>query len=317
MKKITDRIAKTSKVDKSQLNEYPAFPKNVKIEITSRCDLKCFYCTRSYKNVKQGDIDRDFLYRMLEELKDLGVRDVGLFWLGESLLVKELPEYIAYAKKIGLEYVFITTNGRLASPSKIRALFDSGLDSIKFSINAGNRKMYTDICGVDALDKVISNVKYAHEYRALKYPRGHKYPGRGKKPFIYASTIFEPDKKSIFDEVNLKIKNYIDEHYPLRLYGKYTFSDDRKGAYKEDITTGRSLKSMLPCWSLFTEPHISYDGYMCACYCDHDERLYMADLKKMSLMDAWHSPKFTALRRKHLRGNVKGTVCQDCVAYKH
>ena len=73
---------------------------------------------------------------------------------------------------------------------------------------------------------------------------------------------------------------------------------------------------MLPCWSLFTEPHISYDGHMSACFCDHDQRLYMGDLKIMSLMEAWHSEEFVALRRRHLAGDVRGTVCQGCIAYR-
>ena len=166
MDNIVERVTKTTNIPQELLSERPPFPKKAKIEVTSRCDLQCFFCARTYKDVDKGDINRDFLFRMLRELKDLGVQDVGLFWLGEPLLIKELPEYVAYAKEIGIEYVFITTNGRLATPERIRALFDSGLDSIKFSINAGNRKRYLKICGADAFDRVIENVKAAYEYRA-------------------------------------------------------------------------------------------------------------------------------------------------------
>ena len=79
---------------------------------------------------------------------------------------------------------------------------------------------------------------------------------------------------------------------------------------------GRTLDSMLPCWSLFTEPHISYDGFMSACFCDHDRRLYMANLNEVSLIEAWHSQKFIELRRFHLKKMIAGTVCESCVAYK-
>ena len=35
----------------------------------------------------------------------------------------------------------------------------------------------------------------------------------------------------------------------------------------------------------------------------------------MSFMEAWHSPKFQALRQANLDENVCGTVCEKCIAY--
>ena len=41
----------------------------------------------------------------------------------------------------------------------------------------------------------------------------------------------------------------------------------------------------------------------------------MGDLTKQSFMEAWNSPEFIALRRAHLRKDVTGTPCEECVAY--
>ena len=54
----------------------------------------------------------------------------------DSELVPDLPDYIAEAKRIGYSYVYLTSNGSLATPEKAKAALDAGLDSIKFSINA-------------------------------------------------------------------------------------------------------------------------------------------------------------------------------------
>lgn len=308
-KQVVDRVLETSNIPDELLTDYPKFPKKAKIEVTSRCDLDCFFCSRNYQQIKKGDIDRAFLFRLLEEMKEIGVREVGLFWLGEPLLVKELAEYISFAKKIEIDYVFITTNGRLATPDRIKELFDSGLDSIKFSLNAGDREQYHKICRIDAFDQVISNIRFAYKYR-----------NSAKKPAIYASTIFDPDKRNDFDKVNSLIGAFVDQHYPLRMYGQYTFSEDEKERFKSvnnEMGQWRTRDSMLPCWSLFTEPHISFDGYMSACYCDHDEKFYIGNLNEMTLIEAWQSDKFAALRRSHLSRNVKGQVCENCIAYKH
>ena len=168
MEKITERVAGTSNIPAEYLTEYPPIPKSVKIELTSRCDLQCVFCSLTYKERTTGDINKDFLFRLLGELSEIGVEEVGLFWLGEPMLVSALPEYVAYAKKIGIKYVFITTNGRLATPKMITPLMESGIDSIKFSINANNRENYLKLCGVDAFDKIISNLKSTWEIRGNK-----------------------------------------------------------------------------------------------------------------------------------------------------
>lgn len=307
MERIVERVIKTTTIPAGLLTEKPPFPKKVKIEITSRCDLNCFFCSHTYKKVKRGNIDKEFLFRILREFKTLGVEDVGLFWLGESLLVKELPEYVAFAKEIGIDYVFITTNGRLTTMDRIKELFDSGLDSIKFSVNAGNRERYYKMCGVDAFDQVISNIIAAYKYR-----------GNRKKPAIYASTIYDPANRIDYDSVKKLIGPYVDQHYPLQIYGKYTFPFDKGSDLSIDYIenkNSRMLSSMLPCWSLFTEPHISFDGFMSACFCDHDEKYYMGNLNMISPMEAWHSKKFVELRRLHLKKNVTGSVCEGCIAY--
>jgi hypothetical protein len=42
----------------------------------------------------------------------------------------------------------------------------------------------------------------------------------------------------------------------------------------------------------------------------------MGDLNKMSSLEAWHSDKFRALRRANLAEDVRGTVCEKCLAYE-
>lgn len=307
MKKIKERISETSNIPDDYRTALPPIPRSVKIEITSRCNLRCFFCSVTYKQKEADDIKPELLYRLLREFKDIGVEEVGLFWLGESLLVRELPAYVSYAKEIGIPYVFITTNGLLADRNRIEPLIKSGIDSIKVSVNASTREDYIKVCGVDGFERVIQNLRNLRELR-----------GKSNKPSIYTSTVFDPSTPATYENVKSLIEPYVDEYYPLRLYGKYNNSQKTESPASEARgISGRTLESMLPCWSLFTLPHISYDGHLSACYCDHDHRLYMADLKKMSFKAAWHSSRFIELRQKHLAGKVQGTPCEGCIAYEH
>ena len=41
----------------------------------------------------------------------------------------------------------------------------------------------------------------------------------------------------------------------------------------------------------------------------------MGDLTKQSFMTAWNSEPFVKLREAHLKKDVRGTVCEQCIAY--
>ena len=301
MSSIRERISQVSHISENRLLDKPPLPKSVKIEVTARCDLQCYFCAVTYKDRGKGHIDKKFLFGLLDQIRAAGVEEVGLFWMGEPFLNLELPEYVAYAKQIGFPYVFLTTNGRMASRDKLQKVFDSGLDSIKFSINADSRENFEKVCGVKGFDRVIENIKTAREVR-----------GPRKKPAIYASSVYDPLNKENYHRIGAMIASYVDEHYPLHIRGGYTLKENGE---ETDPSYLNTLESKLPCWPLFTLPYISYDGFMSACFCDFDSRLFMANLNEVSFAEAWHSPKFAELRRHHLNKNVVSTPCEQCIAY--
>ena len=76
-----------------------------------------------------------------------------------------------------------------------------------------------------------------------------------------------------------------------------------------------ALREPLPCWSAFTEGHVTAEGKLSACCFDATANWTMGDLTKQSFMEAWNSETFVKLREAHLKKDVTGTVCESCVAY--
>lgn len=76
-----------------------------------------------------------------------------------------------------------------------------------------------------------------------------------------------------------------------------------------------NMRDPLPCWAVFTEARVTFDGMLSACCFDHSRDFNMADLKQQSFMDGWHSEKFQNLRSAHLKKDVRGTACENCAAY--
>ena len=316
MQKITQRIDRITRLDPEHRSPAPPIPRSVKIELTARCDFQCFFCASALRLRDKADIDRDFFRRILREMRALGVEEIGLFYLGESFLCSWLPEAVRYAKReCGYPYVFLTTNGRMATPERVRACMEAGLDSLKFSFNFADAEQFMQVTNVRKRDfhTVEENLTAARQVRdEIEAATGHRCG-------LYASSIRYDDEQLLKMQAAVsRILAYVDEHYWLPLYGQAGLTSGARGTVPTAGNQGRigALRKPLPCWSLFTEGHITWDGRLSACCFDHDGRFDMGDLRTQSFPQAWHSARFQQLRRANLAEDVRGTACEKCIAYR-
>lgn len=306
---ITERIDAITKIPDSHRHTVIPAPRSVKIELTANCNYKCRFCVKSLRE-ENGDMDRAFFSRVIREMRDAGVEELGMFYIGESFLCKWLPEAIAEAKEVGFPYVFLTTNGSAATPARVKACMEAGLDSLKFSINFTGSEQLADVAQVSGRfwQKAIDNLAAARKIR----------DEGGYKCGIYASSIaFDGEQGERMRAVVDRIKSYTDEAYWLPLYGM-TGASKAAGWKPKAGNPGRldALRESLPCWAAFTEGHITADGQLAACCFGSgiDGGLIMGDLNKESFMDAWNSVAFQTLRAAHLARDVSNTACAECAA---
>ncbi|MFH2058512.1 MAG: radical SAM protein [Pseudomonadota bacterium] len=280
----------------------PEFPKEIFIDFTSFCNHACIFCANK-KLKNKREMDYDMAMRVLHEAYDNGTREIGIYATGESFLVKNLKDYVAEAKKIGYTYQFITTNGALATPDRVKPVLDAGLNSIKFSISAGKPETYKIIQGRDDFTKVISNLKWIHEYR-----------NKAKLDFrIYVTMVYTDATK---DEVNLLkeiVIPYIDEWDPHLLTNQCgnMFENNKIGNIEEKNIRGR-VKAEI-CFQPFKGFTVTPEGYISACVLDYQKNLIVGDLNKQSMKEIWNSDIYRNLRKKHIEKNLKGLCCYNCV----
>ena len=311
---ITQRIDAITRIPDKYLHERLPAPKAVKIELTSNCNYRCGFCAHRLRMKVRDDMDPALYYRLVDEMVAAGVEELGLFFIGESFLCEWLPEAIAYAKKNGMSYVFLTTNGSLATPERVRECMSAGLDSLKFSMNYADTAQFAE----------IANVKpayFATSVNNLRDARKVRDEG-GFKCGLYASSIqYDGEQQARMMLLVDEIRPYLDEHYWLPLYSMGSQSTKREEELGYRPIAGNqgrlgALREPLPCWSAFTEGHITHDGKLSACCFDAGDKWTMADLTQVSFMEGWNSVQFQALRHAHLAKDVSGTICQDCVAYR-
>lgn len=147
--------------------------RNLRIAITSYCNLDCEYCGghKGYSDEKRGtmeDYRREVisgykikiseLKRLLKMFYDVGYRGVSLTG-GEPLVSKDWYELIQYAKELGYERREITTNGVLLEDYIKKHGYPTDLTLVKVSLDTTDRQEFYKITKKDDFDKVISSVK--------------------------------------------------------------------------------------------------------------------------------------------------------------
>ncbi len=316
MNSIVSRIDAITEIPQDRRAEIIPPPRSVKIELTGSCDYKCFFCATGKNLRPKSHMDFDLFCRLAKEIREAGVEELGMFYLGESFLYPKLVDAIEYAKHtLQFPYVFLTTNGRMALREKVSACIYAGLDSLKFSFNWSDAEQMKEITQVDAFDRVIDNIRDA------KHVRDKVWEHTGHCCGLYASSIlYEGAQREKMEKAVRKILPYVDEHYFLPLYnqGGHTDAEERERGYVPMAgNMGRigGLVPALPCWALFTEGHVTFDGKLSGCCFDHGGDWTMGDLTKESFLEAWNSQAFQALRKAQLDKDVAGTACENCVAY--
>ena len=317
MTSITERIDNITKIPPKYLHAALPAPKSVKIEISPRCNYRCGFCAVRTREVQpKWDMDFGLFKRVTREMREAGVEEIGVFYLGESFMnPRLLVDCIAYLKgELGMPYVFLTSNASMAFPEAVNECMKAGLDSLKWSVNAANEQQFEKIMGVKGklFHNALDNIKSAW---ALRRDKGHKTG-------LYASSIKYDGRQQAKMERLLAddVRPYVDVHYWLPLYSMGAFATQREEELGYRPTAGNqgrigALREPLPCWSAFTEGHVTADGKLSACCFDAKANWTMGDLTKIPFMDAWNSAPFVKLREAHLKKDVRGTVCENCIAY--
>jgi MoaA/NifB/PqqE/SkfB family radical SAM enzyme len=261
-------------------------------------------------------MDFELFKRMTREMRAAGVEEIGVFYLGESFMnPRLLVDCIAYLKsEIGMPYVFLTSNASMAFPEAVEACMKAGLDSLKWSVNAADQDQFEKIMAVSGklFGRALGNIAAAWKLRAEKaYRTG-----------LYASSIRYDgaQQKKMETLLQSSVLPYVDQHYWLPLYSMGAFATQREEDLGYRPTAGNqgrldALRDPLPCWSAFTEGHVTAEGKLSACCFDATASWTMGDLAEQSFMDAWNSRDFVKLREAHLRKDVRGTLCEKCIAY--
>lgn len=272
----------------------PPFPKEVMIELSNVCNHRCNFCAISKSTRDKGFAETPMMEGIVSEARSLGAEVISFHSGAEPFVSPDLEHFIEYAKSLSYSYIYVTTNGSLATPERLSKAFDAGLDSIKFSVNAGTQEVYEQIHGRNHFERVLSHIRFATRYREEK----------GLAVYIGVSFVETRENAHTFDSLKALLEDDVDEivHYPVA-----NQSGQMPGISELSIMDGA------PCSLPFKRLHVSREGYVRLCCADYQNNLALSDLRDKGLEEAFYSEAFQEMRRRHLEDRLQGTLCHNCI----
>ena len=292
-------------------SDNPPLPASLNIELNNTCNQKCIFCPYhgefAIHEPKPATLEVDFVKKILREAyrKEIGKKEVGFYLAGEAFVYKRLEEVVAYAKELGYKYTFITTNGALATPNRMDALIEAGIDSIRFSVNAGDAITYRNVHKTDDFERVVENIKYLDDCRKKE----------NINVAVSLSCVVTKKTKHVIDDVKKVFEKYVDDilFIPI-IFTALKDVDKIKKEYQivEDI---EDIDTSFICPMLFDTMYINAFGKVVPCCDAYHGNVEFYDLKeKIDLVEAWNCEGFKKYREIFLENaSDEGTICKHCI----
>ncbi|MCX8188386.1 MAG: GTP 3',8-cyclase MoaA [Nitrososphaeria archaeon] len=134
---------------------------NIRLSITSKCNLKCFYChNEGFSKTDNEELSVDEIERIANLAASYGVKSVKLTG-GEPLCRNDVLEIVHSISSIsGLKEVSLVTNGQLLKDYALR-LKVAGLKRVNVSLPTLDDIKYREITGGGNVTNVLHGIKEA------------------------------------------------------------------------------------------------------------------------------------------------------------
>lgn len=280
-----------------------AIPTSLNVEVTNICNLDCIMCPAHHISRKKGYLDLELYQSFLDEAIELGIKQVGLFSTGESILHHQFPEFVKVTVDKGL-YTYLDVNGNYFRKGQIEAIIDAGLSSMKFSIDAHNQEIYSQIRRGGDIHKVFENLKKVDAYR--------KKTGSDMK--LFTLYIISSINEQYINDFKAIVDPYVDEiEFNLVLnQGEQINNTNELTSDKLKDIINQNKKSVL-CPNPWKRLNLSWDGRLSACCIDFEMQLDYGQYIPGNLKELWQNDRINKIRDDMLKREFEpNSMCKNC-----
>lgn len=273
-------------------------PELFQIEPTNYCNLKCPMCPHDLMTREVGFMDLDLYRSVIQQVRRYSA-SVRLHNMGESLLHRQINEFISYAEENGLSTI-LSTNASALTPRVSEKIIDAGLDEILISFDGASKEIY-EFCRAGArYERVLANID---QFLKLRERR------RGSSPKVTMSLIDMPMTKGDISEFMRRWQPKVDK---VRIKPPRNW-DGSSARINELVGIPGQYPSGPPCSRLWTSLVVLWDGRVVPCCMDFDAKVVLGNLKEKTLAEIFNDLPMQNLRALHVNDQAcKSDLCKGC-----
>lgn len=311
------------------LEPYPTY---FEIEVTTRCNLRCIICERTY----WSEPNRDMIFEEFKSIVDQfpGLKWIGPTGIGESFLNKDFMKMLRYVKSKNV-LVELYDNFYLIDKKTAKELVEMGIDKINVSLDAATKETYEKIRVGSNFERVTSNVRNLIQFKKemnKSFPEivFHYIINRLNIDEIpqyieLAHSLSGPEKTTVlFTRMLHRFKEVADlfvevPEETVQAAEKKAKELGIKVAWNTDVP---SIKPPINHCTVWLMPFIFVTGHVIPC-CnaneagrrDFQKAGALGNVFEQSFRDIWYGEKYRNFRRMLKQGKTP-LICNDCAAFE-
>jgi radical SAM protein with 4Fe4S-binding SPASM domain len=268
-----------------------------------------------------GFMDVALYRRLLDEIGDYLF--LILFWdWGEPFLHPSAFEMIADAHRRGIKIISSTNGHPFVDPRIADNAIQSGLDTLIFAIDGISQDTYERYRRRGDLEKALEGIRtVVDRKRAL----------RSATPLVNFRFIAMKHNEHEIDRLQPFVRGLGADVLTLKTLNpsaNNTYGDNEAGprneagsllpqspsyrrfAYDESGTPVRLARN--PCRNPWNSATVHWNGNVCPCTYDYDDRFVMGNLKNRSFRDIWIGEEYRGFRNRLRRNDSSHYFCREC-----
>ena len=147
------------KIDEKVIDKFERPLISLRISITNRCNVRCFYCHHDGIVPENYEMTSNEMERIVKVAKEIGIEKIRLSG-GEPLIRDDIVDIVAKISSVGFRDISLTTNGVLLS-RYAEALYKAGLTRVNVSFDTLNPDTYKLITKRDYMELAKKGIERA------------------------------------------------------------------------------------------------------------------------------------------------------------
>lgn len=296
------------------------WPTHLMVEPSAHCNLSCTLCPVTMGlNRPQGHMEFGTFQKVIDEVGEY-IFTLLLWDWGEPFTNPVIFDMISHARGKGIRTISSTNGHLFARRDTADQVVRSGLDTLIFAVDGITQETYERYRQGGRLETALNGIRMVV---ARKRALGARTPLVNFRFIIMRHNEHEiPQLKALarelgVDALTLKTLNPCSQDpYAAReeavKHDEFLPRDRRYWRFRgQDMTTRVRLRRN-PCKHPWYHPSIHWNGVVCSCTYDPQERFALGDLREKTFREIWVDEPYRRFRREFRQDWTRIPLCGQC-----